>query len=301
MTDIPNDIVRYTLEFTQYAGISSQFQTISSIMDEETLGAIHNVYHFWNRSLPLMKYQMNRAALDGGWDTILLMLRYIPFAKGTSEYISIFSYAIELLRQFQVDNLMGRVIAIADIEISQMTTPSLLYAAWSLYGTDTTRIQDLQSVSLSTSNIIYISEYSWRAYIHPLMRQYLSTLPNRVMYIIRNTSSNNMDILIEDNYRWGSIDTEFLMEEHIITPNMIKTLQRELTVNSASINVYPQIGEINPIIIEHTYQWWNTHNMEDINEIIYSTYEHPPTRLAMTYATGTPMTEDVIYYEPLSS
>ena len=259
---------------------------IFNAMEEETLSQITSIYQFWDRGILLTKYQFNRIAMDGGWENLLILIRHLPYEKSSPEYISILSYVIEILRSFKVDNLIPRVMMAASLHVEDINTPPLLYAAWVTYGNDD-RVRD--KLSLTTNRIMSrnLPLKAWRGYIPPQIDQYENYQPIN---------------------QWIDIDViDAMHEEGVITPSMIKDIQRILTMNGYPIpisSISPGNNEstgINPVILEHTYQWWNVHNEEKISEIIYNVYSNPAERLAIAYGLGIPITEGVILHQSLPS
>lgn len=206
-------------ESTRYTSSSSG---VEHAMYEETLADITSQYPFWNRSVSLTQYYMNKAALEGDWNTILFMLRYIPYEKSSEEYISIYSFIAELVCEFGVQNLIPQVIQIG----------------------------------------------------------YLPLLYSRC------------------EYHDGSILTV-----SIVTPNVLDRLDRILVETGEYIHIEGLLtgwsSGINPLILEHTYQWWNIHNQNDIEDIVYNIHANPVERLAIATAADIPLSENIIEHDRL--
>lgn len=301
---IPPDIIYSTLQFMQYPStysrISSDFRDIANMMDEETLFEISNIYHFWNRSLSLMKYQMNRAALNAGWDTILYMLRYIPFDKFSTEYIEIFSYTVEIARTFKVDNLISRIWSLSHLEIEDVSLPPLMYAIWQVYGKDESlrkRLED-HTYNVVMNNILPAS--NWHGYLHPDMRTYISV---HIQAEVDDTNSLLVEKIHEDpfsfKYEFDGVDiilideSQSILPVEVITNDMIAWITKRLIMSGGVIPISLLLeGEsIHPVLIEHTYTLWDIHDVEDV---LYDIDIDQSERLAIAYALGIPPSEDII-------
>lgn len=82
------------------------------------------------------------------------------------------------------------------------------------------------------------------------------------------------------------------MTDAVVTLDMIHTMQRRLTLNGSSIPVNDD--ETDPLIVEHTYPWWDVHNEETLYEIVYNPDLNPVHRMAISYGANIPITEDTI-------
>jgi hypothetical protein len=185
--------------------MSYQSIDVTHAMDEETLSIINNAYHFWDRDVSLTKYQINRIAIDGGWDTLLILLKHLPYERSSNEYRDVISYTHDLLNAFGMHDLRQRI---------------------------------------PQSNIPYRS-------------------PN--------------------------------IYDTVITPGMIDDIQINLTMGGNSISLSDLASSrINPIVIEHTYQWWNLHDDETLESIVYDIYINPADRLAIAYGMRIPINDDII-------
>jgi hypothetical protein len=313
---LPPDIIYTTLGYTinpsQYSSVSKVFREYARIVKEETLRYANQVYHFWNENIFVMMYQMNRAALEGDWHVIMVML------ENTTD--AIHEYVCGLLHEFHLDSLLPQVIRLSGRGIDDMNSPELLYAAWVTYGNDHKYRDALDRQTRKMIRDNTLPDISWMGYIHPGMIPIInemiiypddsdadvfrpSIIPPEDRSDISMARISNPDMTFVE-YLQGSpaMDPrDIIMEieklDTALTPGIINKYKSLLTMTNSTLAISDLLEDsniANPVLIERSYQFWDTHDMETLQDIVYDTEVDPAERLAIAYAINIPLTKDII-------
>lgn len=95
--------------------------SLDRAMKEETFSLMMERYPYWDRSLGLTRYQMNRAAINDDWSSISLMRENLPYTREDLSEILMF---IDDLKE-QREGIIT-LTAIRDLQRSMTLSGSLL-------------------------------------------------------------------------------------------------------------------------------------------------------------------------------